>query len=65
MELEWLKKKPPSSHEHKRSLIDGGHPALSVRRQCELLGLNRSSLDDEPVGETSEDLQLMRLIDEQ
>src|SRR5512135_1636365 len=59
------KKKLPSSHEHKRSLIDGGHPALSVRRQCELLGLNRSSLYYEPVGETSEDLRLMRLIDEQ
>jgi hypothetical protein len=38
---------------------------LSVRRQCELLGLNRSSLYYEPVGETPEDLRLMRLIDEQ
>jgi putative transposase len=35
-----------------------------VRRQCELLGLNRSSLYYEPAGETSEDLRLMRLIDE-
>jgi putative transposase len=46
-------------------LIDVGHPALSVRRQCELLGLNRSSLYYEPVGETAENLRLMRLIDEQ
>jgi putative transposase len=38
---------------------------LSVRRQCELLGLNRSSLYHQPAGETSEDLRLMRLIDEQ
>jgi putative transposase len=38
---------------------------LSVRRQCELLGLNRSSLYYEPAGETSENLRLMRLIDEQ
>jgi putative transposase len=37
---------------------------LSVRRQCELLGLNRSSLYHQPAGETSEDLRLMRLIDE-
>jgi putative transposase len=37
---------------------------LSVRRQCELLGLSRSSLYYEPAGETSEDLRLMRLIDE-
>src|SRR6188768_1128522 len=64
MELEWLKKKLPSSCEQERSLIEVGHPALSVRRQCELLGLNRSSLYYEPAGETSEDLRLMRLIDE-
>ena len=38
---------------------------MSVRRQCELLGLNRSSLYYEPAGETTEDLRLMRLIDEQ
>jgi putative transposase len=46
-------------------LIEAGHPALSVRRQCELLGLSRSSLYYEPAGETWEDLRLMRLIDEQ
>jgi putative transposase len=38
---------------------------LSVRRQCELLGLSRSSFYYEPAGETSEDLRLMRRIDEQ
>ena len=38
---------------------------MSVRRQCELLGLSRSSLYYEPTGETGEDLRLMRLIDEQ
>jgi putative transposase len=37
---------------------------LSVRRQCELLGLNRASLYYEPAGETGEDLRLMRKIDE-
>jgi putative transposase len=37
---------------------------LSVRRQCELLGLSRSSLYYEPTGESAEDLRLMRLIDE-
>jgi NitT/TauT family transport system permease protein len=31
----------PPSVELKRSLIDVGHPELSVRRQCALLGLNR------------------------
>ena len=55
----------PSSREHERTLIEVGHPALSVRRQCELLGLSRSSLYYEPAGETVENLRLMRRIDEQ
>ena len=38
---------------------------MCLRRQCELLGLSRSSLYYEPAGETWEDLRLMRLIDEQ
>jgi putative transposase len=45
-------------------MIELGHPALSVRRQCELLGLSRSSLYYEPGGEAAGDLRLMRLIDE-
>ena len=65
LELEWVKKKRPSSCEHKRPLIEAGHPELSVRRQCTLLGLNRASLYYEPAGETPENLRLMRLIDEQ
>ena len=44
-------------------MIDAGHLRLSVRRQCQLLGLNRSSLYYEPAGETEENLRLMRLID--
>lgn len=36
---------------------------MSVRRQCELLGLSRSSLYYEPAGETAGNLRLMRLID--
>jgi putative transposase len=37
---------------------------LSVRRQCELLGLARSTFYYEPSGETPENLRLMRMIDE-
>jgi putative transposase len=36
-----------------------------VRRQCELLGLSRSSLYYEPAPETAENLRLMRLIDQE
>ncbi len=46
-------------------MIDVRHPELSVRRQCELLGLNRSTLYYQPAGETAENLRLMRLIDEE
>ena len=45
--------------------MDRGHSDLSIRRQCELLGLNRSGLYYEPVGENEENLRFMRLIDEQ
>jgi putative transposase len=48
-----------------RSLIDPVHPELSIRRQCALLGLSRSSLYYEPAEETSENLRLMRLLDKQ
>jgi putative transposase len=41
------------------------HPVLSVRTQCDLLGLHRSGLYYEPAGETELNLALMRLIDEQ
>ena len=45
--------------------MDGDHDAISVRRQCELLGLNRASLYYTPVGESEQNLRLMRRIDEQ
>ena len=48
-----------------RSLIDGDSSELSVRRQCELLGLSRSSFYYEAATETEANLRLMRLIDEQ
>jgi putative transposase len=38
---------------------------LSVRQQCELLGLNRATLYYEPAGETAANLRLMRRIDEE
>ncbi len=48
-----------------RPLIEPNHQDLSVRRQCELLGLSRSSLYYEPIPETAENLELMRLIDQE
>ena len=36
-----------------------------MRRQCDLLGVNRAGLYYQPAGESEENLMLMRLIDEQ
>jgi putative transposase len=49
----------------KRPLINPSDSHLSIRRQCELLGLNRSSYYLSPAVESEENLRLMRLIDEQ
>jgi putative transposase len=49
----------------KRSLVEWDHEDLSVRRQCALLGLSRSTLYYGGVGESEENLQLRRLLDEQ
>ena len=46
-------------------MIEPEHPKLSVRRQCELIGLSRSSYYREPEGEPEENLEVMRLIDEE
>jgi putative transposase len=45
--------------------VEPEHREIGVRRQCELLGVNRSGLYYQPVGESEENLLLMRLIDEE
>jgi putative transposase len=60
------KTEPPLlSVEQRRGLIEEDHPQLSVRRQCELLGLNRSTLYYEPAVESAENLAVMKLIDKE
>jgi hypothetical protein len=45
--------------------VERDHPEISVRRQCELLGIGRAALYYSPLGESEENLNLMRLLDEQ
>jgi putative transposase len=45
--------------------VEEDHPELSIRRQCELLGLPRSSFYYEAIPESAENLHLLRLLDEQ
>jgi putative transposase len=51
--------------EVKRAWVEPDHPQISISRQCELLGLSRSSYYYQPVGVSEEDLLLLRLLDEQ
>lgn len=46
-------------------MIVPGHPTLSIRRQCELIGLNRATYYNKPAIESPLNLLLMRLIDEE
>ena len=64
-ELEWLKKKLPALVRERRRMVDSQQATLSVRRQCELLGLGRSSFYYQAASESALNLDLMRLIDEQ
>lgn len=52
------------SNEDRRHLLIPNYPELSLRKQCELLGINRSSYyyEQKPIDE--EMLFLMRLVDE-
>jgi putative transposase len=46
-------------------MIEPNHPQLSIRRQCDLIGLNRSTFYWQPDSESPLNLALMQLIDEE
>jgi putative transposase len=45
-------------------LVEKSHPKISMTKQCELLGIARSSVSYKPVPESGEDLRIKRLLDE-
>ena len=45
-------------------LVEKSHPELSMRKQCELLGVARSSVAYQAVPENPEDIRIKRLLDE-
>jgi putative transposase len=49
----------------RRSLIEPRHPQVTVQRQCDLLGLPRSTHYYQPATESDENLEVMRWLDEQ
>lgn len=59
-------KKLATTAEARRRLVEPGHEELSIERQCQLLGLPRSTCYARPATVPSqEDLDLMRLLDGQ
>jgi len=58
-------KKLSNDIQAKWTMIDTKRSEPSIRRQCELIGLNRATLYDIPVSESELNLRLMHLIDEQ
>ncbi len=65
VELDWLKKNLPFSVRVRRGLVEADNEHISVARQCQLLGLNRTGIYYRGRSESVEDGKLMRLIDEQ
>lgn len=55
----------PAAVDARRALVEPNLPRLSIVRQCELLGLSRSTYYLAPAVESAENLRLMRRIDEQ
>jgi putative transposase len=55
----------PAAVDAKRALVETKNTHLSIYRQCELLGLNRSTYYLAPATESEANLRLMRLIDAQ
>jgi len=45
--------------------MEPGHPQISIARQCDLVGLPRSTYYYHTQGESAENLTLMRLLDKQ
>ena len=46
-------------------MLDKEHSELSLRRQCQLIGVSRSSAYYKPSPLKAEDLEIMRVIDDQ
>jgi len=63
VELDWLKKNLRYSAEEKRSLMERTNNRITIHRQCDLIGLARSSYYYSPTRTDKENNNLMRLID--
>ena len=46
-------------------MIEPNHADISIRRQCELIGMNRATYYWQPAAESELNLKLMKLIDQE
>lgn len=51
--------------ENKQGALEPGNEGISLRRQCELLGINRSNFYYEPVGPDEDMVKLMNIVDKE
>ena len=58
-----LKKNQDCSKQEKRANIENGLKIISIKRQCQLVGISRSGYYYKPKGESKENLDLMLAID--
>ncbi|MHB0867165.1 MAG: hypothetical protein ACYC6B_05400 [Thermoleophilia bacterium] len=67
MKNDWQKKHRTSglTVATRRTIVEPGHPRLSIRRQCSLIELARASYYRTPARESEENMHLMHLIDEE
>jgi putative transposase len=65
VELDWLKKNLALPVAAKRALVQPDHREISLARQCDLLGLGRSSWYYQPAQDDPYNEYLMRLMDQQ
>src|ERR1700679_1797588 len=61
---ETFSKKELASSIDKRPWIDPSHPSLTIQQQCDLLGVPRSSYYYQPRRETTQNLRLLRRLDQ-
>ncbi|MEI6716023.1 MAG: IS3 family transposase [Verrucomicrobiota bacterium] len=67
VEVDWPQKKMQGAGDRsmRKQLVEKNHPRLSLRRQCQLLGVNRNRLEEiRQGGLEGEDLKLARRMDE-
>lgn len=53
------------SSDERKNMVDPFHKTLSIKEQLKLVGISRSSFYYVPKGESEEDLEIFRLLDEQ